>query len=194
MRQPAALDPTSFRRGTMDYHRPPRANDKAPRSDAGTLPKANRAILKAIVLRAVAGKPSTAVQAALLSGYSRKSSSFDNALGALRAAGLIEGSGQALQPTPAGADLVAGEIEALPTGAELAAVWLRHQALGKAERAMLAAFLEHPRGLDKDRLSALSGYSATSSSFQNALGRLRSLELVSTVSPGVNAAHADFFA
>lgn len=56
------------------------------------------------------------------------------------------------------------------------------------------AFLEHPRGLDKDRLSALSGYSATSSSFQNALGRLRSLELVSTVSPGVNAAHADFFA
>lgn len=173
---------------------PSRANEKSARTRADALPKAQHAVLRAIVLRAVAGRPTTAVQAALLSGYSRKSSSFDNALGALRSAGLIEGSGQALQPTPEGANVISDELEALPTGAELARMWLGHHALGKAERALLQALLEHPAGLDKLSLAARSGYSATSSSFDNALGRLRSLELVSTVSPGVNAAHADFFA
>lgn len=170
----------------------PRVNAIAPRIEGDTLPKAQRAILTAIVQRAASGRSSTAVQAALLSGYSRKSSSFDNALGALRSAGLVEGGGAQLAPTSAGFN-AAGRVDPMPKGPELARTWLEHQALGKAERALLQAVIDRPSGLDKLSLAARSGYSASSSSFDNALGRLRSLELVSTVS-GITTAHPDFFA
>lgn len=51
--------------------------------------------------------------------------------------------------------------------------------LGKAEAALLSVFVKHyPRDVEKETASAESGYSVTSSSFSNALGRLRTLELV----------------
>ena len=172
---------------------PSRINAVAPRIESDTLPKAQRAILTAIAQRTASGRDSTAVQASLLSGYSSTSSSFHNALGALRSAGLVVGSGAELRVTAQGL-AAAGHVPPLPSGAELRVHWLAHRALGKAERALLGAMLAHPRGLDRADLSRASGYSETSSSFHNALGRLRSLELVRSVGPGVNAAHADFFA
>jgi hypothetical protein len=51
--------------------------------------------------------------------------------------------------------------------------------LGKAERSLFAVLCDR-HSLSKQKLSELTGYSITSSSFANAIGRLRSLQLVSS--------------
>jgi len=138
------------------------------------LGRAERAILAAAVQRLP--KSSSRAQLAVLSGYSIKSSSFANALGALRSQGLIAGAGDDNRATDAGAAAL-GAFDPLPTGDELVRYWQGQ--LGKAEAALLEVFVRHyPHDVDKDTLSKESGYSASSSSFANALGKLRTLELV----------------
>lgn len=113
-------------------------------------------------------------QLSVLSGYSIRSSSFGNALGALRSAGLAEGR-DPIVATAAGL-AAASEVEPLPTGEALLHHW-RGQ-LGRAERALLDVLVDaYPDALSRDELSHRSGYSATSSSFANALGKLRTLQL-----------------
>jgi hypothetical protein len=122
----------------------------------------------------------TKIQLSIQSGYSIKSSSFANAIGALRSSGLAHGSGTPTHPlviTEAG-QAVAGNVEPMPTDAE---TLLQHWrgVLEKAERFMLDA-LATADGLPltKEQLSERTGYSITSSSFANAIGRLRSLQLI----------------
>lgn len=144
--------------------------------DAGgtTLPKAERSILTAIAQRDP--KPTSRAQASILSGYSIKSSSFANALGALRSQGLIDGRGDDMRITPSGKALV-GKVRPLPSGAELVAYWCDQ--LPKAESIILQTIVErYPRPVTKDDIATRSGYSSTSSSFANAIGKLRSLALV----------------
>jgi hypothetical protein len=138
-----------------------------------TLGKAHRAIL-AVLAQFPAGR--TRTQLGLLSGYSVKSSGFGNALGALRSAGLLN-RGQPIQITPDGLAALGDDWEPLPTGEALTEHWMRQ--LGKAERAILTFLLEAwPATVTRDELAAGTGYSASSSGFGNALGRLRSLDLV----------------
>lgn len=142
-------------------------------SDA-KLSKAERALLTVLVQRRP--NTSTRAQISILSGYSSNSSSFANALGALRTHGYIHGSGDVLSATAEGVE-AAGEVSTLPTGEASQAVW--YAKLGKAERILLQALVEaYPREMTKEELSAASGYSSNSSSFANALGTLRTLELV----------------
>ena len=136
------------------------------------LPRAERALLT-VLAQHRAGR--TRVQLAVLSGYSIKSSSFANALGALRSAGYAT-KGEPIRATEAGI-AVLGDWEPLPTGDALRFYWLDQ--LPKAERSLLHACFNAPEPLTKEALAQASGYSVTSSSFANALGRLRSLELVS---------------
>lgn len=141
--------------------------------DSPALGKCERAVLR--VLAARDPQPTTLAQVAVLSGYSAASSSLANALGKLRSSGLAT-AGQPLRLTPAG-KAAAGPVEPLPTGRALLDHWLGQ--LGQAERAFLMAIYDaHPRELTRERLAELAGYSPTSSSFGNALGRLRRLELV----------------
>lgn len=149
--------------------RPRAAADGAP-----VLSKAERAILTVL-----AQNPGglTKLQTAVLAGYSLKSSSLSNALGALRTAGMITpASVKRIQILAAGlAEL--DEIPAPLAGPDLVAYWLSR--LGLAERTILQVFLDAwPGQLDKPTVAVRSGYSATSSSYSNALGRLRSLGLV----------------
>ena len=138
-----------------------------------SLGKAERVLL-AILAQFPDGRSRT--QLSLLSGYSIKSSSYSNALGALRSAGLIN-RGEPIQITPEGFDAVGDDWDPLPTGDALVEHWMRQ--LGKAERAILSYLLDaFPTPRTKEDISAATGYSTTSSSFSNALGRLRSLELV----------------
>lgn len=140
----------------------------------GNLGRAERAILTAAVQRLP--RASSRAQLSVLSGYSIKSSSFANALGALRSSGYVVGSGDDNRATDAGVAAL-GAFDPLPTGAALVHHWMGQ--LGKAEASLLAVLVKHyPRDLDKDTLSAESGYSVSSSSFANALGKLRTLELV----------------
>ena len=115
-------------------------------------------------------------QLSLLSGYSIKSSSYSNALGALRSAGFVN-RGKPIQITPEGVAAIGDDWEPLPTGDALAEHWMRQ--LGKAERTILSYLLvAFPTPCTEDDISTATGYSTTPSSFSNALGRLRSLELV----------------
>jgi hypothetical protein len=137
------------------------------------LGKAERAILT-VLAQHRAGR--TKVQIAILAGYSASSSTFENALGALRSAGFATKGGELTQITPAGLEAL-GSWEPLPSGQALVDHWLGR--LGKAERTILAACVDcHPGALTKEELGQVTGYSTDSSTFQNALGKLRTLELV----------------
>lgn len=138
--------------------------------DARAFTKAESAIL-AVLAQHQNGR--TRTQLALLTGYSVKSSSLSNALGSLRSDGLVD-KGNPIRLTDAGRSN-AGDVPALPTGDALYDHWRAR--LGKAEIAVLDAFRTHGH-LDRDRLADITGYSSTSSSLSNALGKLRSLDLV----------------
>lgn len=124
----------------------------------------------------------TKVQIAILTGYSAKSGGFNNALGKLRGKELI--SAARIEPvtaTPAGL-AAAGEVDPLPTGPELLHYWSAK--LGKAEREILHVLFHvcvtvDARGSTKQEIAEETGYSVTSGGFNNALGKLRSLELIS---------------
>lgn len=159
-------------RSEVPLRRPdPHANGSAGDSKLG---RAERAILQAIAQRHPA--PSTRGQISRLSGYSIKSSSFSNALSALRTANLIDGYSDEVRATDAGLK-TAGPLPPVPSGKALFTFW--SQKLEKAERIMLDVIIRHGgKGVDRETLSAESGYSITSSSFSNALSALRTLELI----------------
>jgi len=130
------------------------------------------------ILTALAQYPEgrSKVQVALLSGYAATGGGFNNYLGALRSRGLIEGDGDRLMITAEGLQAL-GAWEPLPTGAALIDYWCRR--LGKAERLILQALAQaYPESLSKEEVAAKAGYEPNGGGFNNALGRLRTLELV----------------
>lgn len=136
------------------------------------IPKAER-----LILTALAQYPSgrTKSQVALLTGYSSAGGGFKNALGALRSKGWIEGS-HILRATDKGAEAL-GPFDPLPLGEALLQHW--YGQLGKAERAILTALAQsYPAALTKDQIAQRAGYDSGGGGFKNALGRLRTLELI----------------
>jgi hypothetical protein len=149
---------------------PPADPDGTP----GTLTKAERAILT-VLAQFPGGR--TKIQTAILSGYSVKSSTFANAMSALRVAGLIT-RGTPAQATHEGTAALGAAWEPLPSGSALISYWMAR--LGRSERAILQALLDaSPGTLDKAAIAEATSYSVTSSTFANALSRLRTLELIS---------------
>jgi uncharacterized protein len=115
-------------------------------------------------------------QVALLAGYAVTGGGFNNYLGALRSKGWIVGGGDQMRMTDEGLAAL-GSYDPLPSGADLLNHWLRQ--LGKAERLILQALADvYPRALSKDALGAATGYEPSGGGFNNALGRLRTLELI----------------
>lgn len=143
-------------------------------STAGvTMPKAER-----LVLTSLAQYPGgrTKVQIAILTGYASSGGGFNNALSALRSKGWIEGHGT-LSITDPGIEAL-GSYEPLPSGRALLDHWLGQ--LSKAERGALEALANaYPRTLTKEEVATAAGYEAKGGGFNNALSRLRTLELIS---------------
>jgi uncharacterized protein len=130
------------------------------------------------ILTALAQYPDgrSKVQVALLTGYAANGGGFNNYLGALRSRELIDGNADRLTITEAGIQAL-GSWEPLPKGAELIEYWRGR--LGKAERLILETLAEaYPGALAKDEVAEKAGYEANGGGFNNALGRLRTLELV----------------
>ncbi|RAI43949.1 ATP-binding protein [Rhodoplanes roseus] len=157
---------------------PAPARAAAPRTPSvaaagATLPKAERLVLT-VLAQYPDGRAKN--QIAILTGYAVDGGGFNNAISAARSAGRLEGSGDRLRITDRGlADL--GTFEPLPTGRALLQHWLGK--LGKAERAALSGLAEiHPRAMSKDELAARAGYEPSGGGFNNALSRLRTLELI----------------
>lgn len=119
----------------------------------------------------------TKVQVAILAGYSHTSGGFRNAISALRTAGLLEGSGDALAITDAGRGAL-GQVEPLPTGRALLEYW-KATAGGRCERLILDELAcSYPRAVPKHELAIRTGYQVTSGGFRNSLSRLRTLQLI----------------
>lgn len=153
----------------------PRARSSGSDGPGKPLPKCERRILTAL---AQYEDGRTLRQVALLAGYAKNGGGFNNGLSALRSSGLIEGGRDCLRITPDGVAAL-GSFEPLPTGQELLAHWMAQ--LGKAEREALTVLVEaYPEALSKEELAGRtkSQYAADGGGFNNALSRLRTLELV----------------
>jgi uncharacterized protein len=130
-----------------------------------------------IILIALAQYPQgrSKVQVAVLTGYTA-TGGFNNYLGALRSRRLIEGDGDRLTINDAGTRVL-GSWESLPTGSDLVDYWRNRR--GKAERLILETLTQaYPAGLNKEDVASRAGYEANGGGFNNALGRLGTLELV----------------
>lgn len=131
------------------------------------------------ILTVLAQHPSgrTKVQVAILTGYAHTGGGFSNYLSALRSRGLLDGGGDCLKVTPAGRAAL-GRFEPLPRGRDLLDYWKSH-AGGKAERLILDELGRiAPSAIPKTALANRTGYVADGGGFNNALSRLRTLELV----------------
>lgn len=138
----------------------------------GNLSKAERAILTALLQ---CGGSATKSKVAVITGYSSSGGGFNNALGSLRTKGYIL-PGEPLRATGTGGKAI-GKVDPLPRGDELLAHWIGQ--LGKAEGAALKVIYEaFPNFIEKEQIAAAAGYEATGGGFNNALGRLRTLELI----------------
>ena len=145
----------------------------APSGDSGSLPKAQRAILT--VLAQFAERTTT--QIAMLTGYSSKGGGFRNSLGALRSAGLIE-KGDPVRITPEGVLALGDSWEPLPSGPALLDHWVAQ--LGKAEGLVLRALVgAWPETMTRAEVAEATGYAPDGGGFRNALGKLRTLLLLS---------------
>jgi len=136
---------------------------------------AKRAIDSSVLAQFADGR--TRSQVATLSGYSAKSSSF-----VMRSRGFAR-SDTSTRAASRFAQRTKGLTLSLvntttPDGRALLDHW--NSKLGKAERIILGVAIEAwPASLSREEVARLSGYSETSSSFGNALSKLRTLELIS---------------
>lgn len=153
---------------------PARANGAGAVSDLTKLSRAEQRILTAL---AQYPQGRTKNQVAMLAGYAVNGGGFSNALSSLRTSALIEGGPDRLRILPAGMSSL-GPFDPLPTGRALLAHW--YGQLSKAERKALEAVAEvYPRSLSKVQVANRAGYEANGGGFNNALSRLRTLELIS---------------
>jgi hypothetical protein len=143
----------------------------------GQLGKAEREILNVVATFGSATKKKCAVMA----GYAMRGGGFNNAVSRLRASGLVMGS-DPLEITAEGAAVA--QPKPLPTGKELLDVWMAHPQLGRAEREILRVLWYNGQRMAKESIADLTmsdrgePYEAEGGGFNNAISRLRSLELI----------------
>jgi hypothetical protein len=139
-------------------------------SGPGTsMPKACRSILTTLAQHGDCTKS----RIAALTGYAVNGGGFNNAISECRTKGWVIGA-DPLTATVDGLKAL-GPVDPLPTGTQLLAMW--DGKLGKAEREILNA-LVRVHDMSKDALAAHTGYTASGGGFNNAISRLRTLELI----------------
>ncbi len=148
-------------------------NTASDNSSVAAIGKCERAIL--VVLASRFGKNTTKKQAAILSGYSVKSGSFNNSISKIKQAGYIEASNNVMVITDDGLAVV-GDYTPLPTGEALHNYW--YNELGKCEAAILKCLIDHGVEMGKDAIADITKYSVSSGSFNNSISKLRTLELI----------------
>jgi len=144
----------------------------------GKLGRCERMIMAALAQYPQGRTPS---QIAILTGYSLKSGGFNNALATLRTSGLIN-RGQPITLTEQGKQHECAKANPLPKGQDLLDIWLNR--LPKCERMILELLYKaYPQSLSSQSIAEVCGYSANSGGFNNALSKLRTLELITRGQP-----------
>lgn len=149
----------------------PRPTRPHPPTSEIKLARCERSIMNVLALRR---HPCSKRLVALQSGYSVKSGSFNNSLSRLRTAGLIESNGVGIVLTPAGNEQLPN-VESEPL--KDIDYWASNRNVGKCGGAILRALKEYGT-LSKSRVAEITGYQASSGSFNNSISKLRGLELV----------------
>lgn len=118
-------------------------------------------------------------QVALVAGYSPNTSSFKNALSALRTAGAVNSQ------RPGHVNLTAA-----PDGAAMDSTTARDtmlSVLGSPHKRIIAAFGNGRNSVSRDEVAEGSGYSPNTSSFKNAVSKLSTLGILTRPSSGMLA-------
>lgn len=136
----------------------------------GSLSGGERRILTALAQHGLLAKSKLAI----LAGYSAAGGGFNNYLSSLRTKGYIGGSVE-LGITVAG-EKALGTWEPLPTGKALFDWWSAQ--VDKAGRNILSALRQARGAMSKSEVATVSGYDASGGGFNNALSRLRTLQLI----------------
>lgn len=159
---------------TGNGHVRPTPGPRLVREGAGEkLPRAERRILTALA-QYPQGRAKN--QVAVLTGYAVNGGGFNNSLSSLRSSGFLSGFGDRLEITDAGLSAL-GTYDPLPSGPDLLNHWMSQ--LGKAEREALRTLADAwPNALPKEEIASRAGYAADGGGFNNALSKLRTLELV----------------
>ncbi len=135
------------------------------------LSKCERAVLNVLRFQSPLSKGQLAVKTL----YAVSSGNFNNSLGHLRSVGLIEGGGDAIKLVKVPQDAV-DLTYVMPTRNTLVGLW-QNNGLTKCEREVLGVLLT-AGALSKADLAHRTGYAASSGNFNNSLGHLRSLGLI----------------
>lgn len=159
--------------------------------DDGLLSGPERRILDALATWRVLGheQPSNA-QAAWLARYSPSSTSYTNPRGGLKSKGLIDypGAGR-VALTGAGVALA----RPMDVGAGIRRLVLS-QLSGPERRILEAAIAAYPEAGSNEQIAAHAGYSASSTSYTNPRGALKTKELITYPAPGMVMAAEWLFA
>lgn len=172
----------------------PRERSQASGGDGSEVSAPQQRILNALAaLEAIGVAIADKTQLALFAEASPKSSSYSNNLGHLNnQLGLIR------YPRPSAVELTDAGRELADAGGAPSSVEELHayvfSLVGNAKTRLLEVLIEaYPNAVSKDELAEFAGSSATSSSFSNNLGSLRSLGLIDYPSPGFVAAEPVLF-
>lgn len=124
------------------------------------------------------GKSMGRTRAALLAQLSPRSSTFRNAMSTLRSARppLMRDDGQDIAATDEAAVIYADSYSRLPTGAQLIAYWRGR--LGGAHQRLFDVLVTAHGPVARDIAAAQSGLSSSSSTFRNAMSKLRGIGLL----------------
>jgi DNA modification methylase len=148
------------------------------------IPKLGKA--ERLILTALAQYPSgrTKNQVAILAGYSVGGGGFNNALGSCISWGWLVREFDNLRITSDGQHVL-GTFEPLPQGRELFHYWLNHAKIGKAGREILMVLWNRNKEMTKEQIAqeTQTGYEPTGGGFNNALGQLRTLGLITGTNP-----------
>lgn len=183
--------PTAVKASTVDTPKRERATAPVTRTPSpvptggdGSLTPARQKILDAIAWAAALGKPAVAKDmVAFLAGVSPTSSGYQNNLGALRSAGLIEyPPGREVALTAEGA-AVAVPPDHAPTHDDIMQAIAAKLAPAQM-RILHTAAAAYPEDIGKEDLAGQVGASVTSSGYQNNLGRLRTLGFITYPNTG----------
>lgn len=128
---------------------------------------------------------------AFVAGYSPSSSGFQNACGALRRKGLVNYASGGVVLTDLGKQQA--EIPHSPISNEELQRKILEKLPGPERRTLKALIDVHPEEIFKGILAERAGYSGTSSGFQNACGRLRTLGMVEYTRNGMVKAASILF-
>lgn len=131
-----------------------------------------------LILSYIAQQPMTREHISVAAGY--KKTSRDVYLRRLAAAGLIEADADRFKATRAGVTALGPDYEKLPRGRALFDYWMRKLPEGEAK--ILKLIAQYPGGVDREKISAVTGYKKTSRDVY--IRRLRARQLVGYTSDG----------